>query len=128
MSPQALASTAQPRRLAFVLIDGIGDISIPELGNRTPLEAADTPHLDRIAGAGWNGLLDPVEPGLACGSDTAHLSILGYDPRRCAQHHVSLVRPVWRYNSSTDVSVMHGRLQAVNCDCKCTTGMYISCT
>ena len=33
------------------------------------------------AAAGLNGLLDPVEPGLACGSDTAHLSILGYDPR-----------------------------------------------
>jgi 2,3-bisphosphoglycerate-independent phosphoglycerate mutase len=31
-----------------------------------------------------NGLLDPVEPGLACGSDTAHLAILGYDPRRRA--------------------------------------------
>ena len=34
-----------------------------------------------IVAAGLNGLLDPVEPGLACGSDTAHLSILGYDPR-----------------------------------------------
>lgn len=31
-----------------------------------------------------NGLLDPVEPGLACGSDTAHLAILGYDPSRRA--------------------------------------------
>lgn len=31
---------------------------------------------------GINGLLDPVEPGLACGSDTAHMSILGYNPRR----------------------------------------------
>lgn len=37
------------------------------------------------AAAGWNGLLDPVEPGLACGSDTAHLSILGYNPRRSAE-------------------------------------------
>lgn len=30
---------------------------------------------------GVNGLMDPVEPGLACGSDTAHMSIFGYDPR-----------------------------------------------
>ncbi len=39
-----------PGRVAFVLIDGLGDVSIPELGNRTPLEAAHTPHLDAIAG------------------------------------------------------------------------------
>lgn len=40
------------QRVAFVLIDGLGDVSIPELGNRTPLEAAHTPFLDAIAG-GW---------------------------------------------------------------------------
>jgi len=33
------------------------------------------------AGSGMNGLMDPVEPGLACGSDTAHMSLFGYDPR-----------------------------------------------
>ena len=36
----------------------------------------------RRPAAGLNGQLDPVQPGLACGSDTAHLSIFGYDPRR----------------------------------------------
>ena len=36
--------------IAFVLIDGLGDVSIPELGNRTPLEAAHTPFLDALAG------------------------------------------------------------------------------
>ena len=35
------------------------------------------------AAAGLNGQMDPVEPGLACGSDTAHLNIFGYDPRKC---------------------------------------------
>jgi 2,3-bisphosphoglycerate-independent phosphoglycerate mutase len=34
-----------------------------------------------VAAVGVTGLMDPVEPGLACGSDTAHLSLLGYDPR-----------------------------------------------
>lgn len=69
------------RRVAFVLIDGLGDVSLPILGYRTPLEAARTPHMDAIASGGINGLMDPVEPGLACGSDTAHLSLLGYNPR-----------------------------------------------
>ncbi|MCO5563528.1 hypothetical protein L7F22_017172 [Adiantum nelumboides] len=69
------------RRVALVLIDGLGDVSIPSLAFLTPLQAADTPNLDAIASAGINGLMDPVEPGLACGSDTAHLSLLGYDPR-----------------------------------------------
>ncbi|KAF9624778.1 hypothetical protein IFM89_013859 [Coptis chinensis] len=72
----------QPKeRVAFVLIDGLGDVSLPRFGYRTPLQVAKTPNLDAIASAGVNGLMDPVEAGLACGSDTAHLSLLGYDPR-----------------------------------------------
>ncbi len=63
------------------MIDGVGDVSIPELSYKTPLQAANLPTLDSLARMGVNGLMDPVEPGLACGSDTAHLSILGYDPR-----------------------------------------------
>ncbi|KAL8240822.1 hypothetical protein R6Q59_014177 [Mikania micrantha] len=69
------------KRVAFVLIDGLGDVSIPRFGYKTPLEAAKVPNLDAIASAGINGLMDPVEVGLGCGSDTAHLSLLGYDPR-----------------------------------------------
>lgn len=69
------------KRVAFVLIDGLGDVSLPRLGYKTPLQAAKLPNLDGIASAGVNGLMDPVEVGLACGSDTAHLSLLGYDPR-----------------------------------------------
>jgi 2,3-bisphosphoglycerate-independent phosphoglycerate mutase len=67
--------------VAFVLVDGLGDVGIPSLGYRSPVEAAITPNLDAIASGGVNGLMDPVEPGLACGSDTAHLSLLGYNPR-----------------------------------------------
>ncbi|KAG7552511.1 2-3-bisphosphoglycerate-independent phosphoglycerate mutase [Arabidopsis thaliana x Arabidopsis arenosa] len=69
------------KRVAFVLIDGLGDVSIPRLGYKTPLQAANIPNLDAIASAGINGLMDPVEVGLGCGSDTAHLSLMGYDPR-----------------------------------------------
>ncbi|KAL6961062.1 hypothetical protein U1Q18_038825 [Sarracenia purpurea var. burkii] len=69
------------RRIAFVLIDGVGDVSLPRFAHKTPLQVAKVPNLDGIASAGVNGLMDPVEVGLACGSDTAHLSLLGYDPR-----------------------------------------------
>jgi 2,3-bisphosphoglycerate-independent phosphoglycerate mutase len=60
--------------------DGLGDRPCPELGGLTPAEAAATPTLDRLATSGESGLLDPVAPGVRGGSDTGHLSILGYDP------------------------------------------------
>ncbi|KAG1049876.1 hypothetical protein G6F43_007826 [Rhizopus delemar] len=69
-------------RLLFFLIDGISDVAIPELDFKTPLQVACTPWMDKLAECGWNGLLDPVEPGLACGSDVAHMSILGYNPKK----------------------------------------------
>ncbi|KAA8547844.1 hypothetical protein F0562_004273 [Nyssa sinensis] len=77
-----MVNSDQPkRRVAFVLIDGLGDVSLPRFGYKTPLQVAKIPNLDAIASSGVNGLMDPVEVGLACGSDTAHLSLLGYDPR-----------------------------------------------
>jgi 2,3-bisphosphoglycerate-independent phosphoglycerate mutase len=66
----------------IIIGDGLGDRPVAEFGNRTPLEAATTPNLDRVATEGECGLMDPISPGIRAGSDTAHLSILGYDPRR----------------------------------------------
>jgi hypothetical protein len=139
-----------PAKVVLIIIDGVGDVTIPAFGDNTPLQVAHTPNLDAVAGdstqrvparqplhaaadcllslgraqpwleplplllqtptptpagastptenpmqlclfchapalfaaAGVNGLMDPVEPGLACGSDTAHMNILGYDPRK----------------------------------------------
>jgi 2,3-diphosphopglycerate-independent phosphoglycerate mutase len=68
-------------RVAFVLVDGLGDVGVPSLRFKSPVEAAKTPNLDALASGGVSGLMDPVEPGLGCGSDTAHLSLLGYNPR-----------------------------------------------
>ncbi|KAG7402164.1 hypothetical protein PHYBOEH_005727 [Phytophthora boehmeriae] len=68
------------RSVMFVLIDGLADVSLQELDQQSPLEAAQTPAMDAIACGGLTGLMDPVEPGYACGSDTAHMSILGYNP------------------------------------------------
>ncbi|PNH12755.1 2,3-bisphosphoglycerate-independent phosphoglycerate mutase [Tetrabaena socialis] len=86
---------AQPARVLFLLVDGIGDVSIPEFGDRTPLEAAHVPHLDAIAAGGLTGLMDPVEPGLACGSDTAHMSLFGYDPRMWATFKDARRKAAW---------------------------------
>lgn len=73
----------RPVAKAILLIgDGLGDRPVAELNGQTPLEAADTPNLDRIAVEGECGLLDPIAPGIRAGSDTAHLALLGYDPHR----------------------------------------------
>lgn len=49
-----------------------------------------------LPGGGLTGLLDPVAPGFACGSDTAHMSILGYDPVMCVALVVHRsVREAW---------------------------------
>jgi 2,3-bisphosphoglycerate-independent phosphoglycerate mutase len=69
------------RRLLYVCLDGLGDDPIPELGNRTPLEAADTPFLDSLARRGRTGNVITVAPGVAPESDIGVFGILGYDPR-----------------------------------------------
>jgi 2,3-bisphosphoglycerate-independent phosphoglycerate mutase len=67
-------------RLLYVCLDGLGDDPIPALGDRTPLEAARTPNLDRLAGLGRQGLVYTVGKGIAPESDIAVFAILGYDP------------------------------------------------
>jgi len=67
-------------KLIYVVIDGMGDLPIEELGNRTPLEVADTPNMDFLAKTGKTGLMYAVEKGIAPESDVAVVSILGYDP------------------------------------------------
>ena len=58
----------------------MGDRPIKELGYKTPLEAANTPNMDKMAELGICGIMDPIRPGIRAGSDTSHISILGYDP------------------------------------------------
>lgn len=61
-------------------MDGMGDRPLKELDNKTPLQAASTPNMDKMAEIGITGIMDSIAPGIIPGSDTAHLSILGYDP------------------------------------------------
>ncbi|KZX15759.1 2,3-bisphosphoglycerate-independent phosphoglycerate mutase [Methanobrevibacter cuticularis] len=64
----------------ILIMDGLGDRPLKSLGNKTPLQAAKTPNMDKMAEQGINGLMDSIKPGIIPGSDTAHISILGYDP------------------------------------------------
>lgn len=70
--------------IVLMVIDGLGDRPIAELQNQTPLQAASTPNLDKLAEEGKTGLVEPfftTEQGYPR-SDTAHLALLGYDPQK----------------------------------------------
>jgi 2,3-bisphosphoglycerate-independent phosphoglycerate mutase len=64
----------------IMIVDGMGDRPIKEIGYKTTLEAAVTPNMDMMAENGICGIMDPIKPGIRPGSDTSHISILGYDP------------------------------------------------
>jgi len=69
-------------KYAIILPDGAADEPITELGNKTILEAADIPNMDRISRQGRQGLARTIPDGFEPGSDVAQMSLLGYDPRR----------------------------------------------
>lgn len=69
-------------KYVLVIGDGIADQPVEALGGVTPLTAVSCPHIDRLAG-GRLGLCQTVPEGVVPGSDTAILSIFGYDPRTC---------------------------------------------
>lgn len=66
------------KKLLYVLLDGVGDRPVPSLGNKTPLEVANTPHLDSLAKTSVSGLVYTVGKGIAPESDIAVFSMLGY--------------------------------------------------
>lgn len=69
-------------KYVIVIGDGMADYPVAELGGRTPLSQADTPHLDYLATHGELGLVQTIPEGMDPGSDVANMAILGYDPRQ----------------------------------------------
>src|SRR5918993_429830 len=67
-------------KYAIIIPDGAADEPLAELGGKTPLEAAGTPHMDRVAMEGRQGLARTVPGGFESGSDVATMCLLGYDP------------------------------------------------
>lgn len=69
-------------KYVIVLGDGMADRPIEELGGKTPIEYAETPTLDKLSKVSEIGLVHTIPEGMKPGSDTANLSVLGYDPKK----------------------------------------------
>jgi len=71
-----------PKKTLLIICDGLGDRPCKELNFKTPLEAAKKPNLNALAKKGACGLMYTLGPGIRAGSDTAHLSIFGYNIKK----------------------------------------------
>lgn len=69
-------------KLVFLIADGMGDKRLAALGDRTPLEAAHTPNMDRLATRCIAGTAATVPDGMQAGSDVACMSLMGFSPKR----------------------------------------------
>jgi 2,3-bisphosphoglycerate-independent phosphoglycerate mutase len=69
-------------KYAIIIPDGAADEPLAELGGKTPIEAANTPNMDRIAIEGRQGTARTIPEGFESGSDVAIMSLLGYDPAK----------------------------------------------
>ena len=69
-------------KYAIILPDGAADEALPQLGGRTPLEAAHIPHMDAIAREGRLGRVLTIPAGFPAGTDVGTLTLMGYDPAR----------------------------------------------
>ena len=69
-------------KYVVVLGDGMADWPLEELQGQTPLSYAETPVMDALAAVSEIGTVPTIPEGMAPGSDTANLSVMGYDPRK----------------------------------------------
>lgn len=77
----AAAFIGDKMKYIVVLGDGMADEPIEQLGGKTPLAYAKTPAMDALAKVSEIGMVHTIPQGMSPGSDTANLSVMGYDPK-----------------------------------------------
>lgn len=95
-----------------ILADGAADEPIAELGNKTPLQAANKPYIDLLAAKGKSGELDTIPEGFKPGSEIANLSVLGYDVPKVFEGRGSLEA------ASIGIDILSGEM-AMRCNLIC---------
>lgn len=85
-----MVNKQKTKKYIIVLIDGAADYKIKELQDKTPLQAAAKPNINNLAENGVVGLIKTIPDGMAPGSDTANLSVLGFDPLKYSTGRSSL--------------------------------------
>jgi 2,3-bisphosphoglycerate-independent phosphoglycerate mutase len=96
----------------IILGDGMADEPIASLGNKTCLQAASKPTIDKIAALGRSGLLDTIPEGFAPGSEIANMSVMGYDVPKVFEGRGSLEA------ASMGVAIEDGEM-AMRCNIIC---------
>ena len=106
-------------KYVIIVPDGAADEPIAELGNKTILQAADIPNIDKISSQGRQGLVRTVPPSMEAGSDVAQMSLLGYDPLRyysgrapleAEAQNISLSMQDWVFRCNL-VTIVDGKIQ-----------------
>jgi len=88
-------------KYVIIVPDGAADEPIEQLDNKTVLEVAETPNMDRISAEGRQGLACTVPKGMEPGSDVAQMSLLGYDPRQYYSGRASIEAVAQNVNLSS---------------------------
>lgn len=96
----------------IILGDGMADEPIASLNNKTCLQAANKPNIDKVAAMGRSGLLDTIPAGFAPGSEIANMSVLGYDVPKVFEGRGSLEA------ASMGVAIADGEM-AMRCNLIC---------
>ena len=96
----------------IILGDGMADEPIASLQNKTCLQAASKPAIDKIAALGRCGLLDTIPEGFAPGSEIANMSVMGYDVPKVFEGRGSLEA------ASMGVAIEDGEM-AMRCNLIC---------